>query len=429
MANDDGKKRRRTKGDGGLFQREDGMWIGRVELPPGDDGVRRRKQVSSRDFDKAAAALRQLRRDVDEGRIAVTGSTTVAKWLERWITEIHPDKIRPTTRRDYETAIRLHINPSIGTKRLDKLTTQHIRQMHATLGKRRAAEKAHVILKRALKDAVREGMLTRNVADMIDPPKYKKTRRQSMSVEVAQRVITTAFSSCDESQATRWAAAFLTGARQAELIGLRWSYIDLDNGYMDISWQLQQLSQVHGCGEKGDEGYPCGLTRPGYCPQRKWDLPPDFEYEVCHRSLLWTRPKTEAGGRVVPIVAPLLAKFRQLHTNQGTNPHDLVWHYDDGRPIGPREDYRLWKQLLIEAEVIAPQDETLPMHIARHTTATLLRAAGVDEQTRMEVLGHATVDAQRIYAHPDRARHLSAMGTLSELMAEPVPATSNQAAN
>lgn len=408
-------QRRRMRGDGGLFQRADGKWVGRVELPTGPDGKRRRKQVVSRSFAKAAEDLKKLRRAVEDGRIAVTGNTTVAAWLDRWLNELRVDKIRPTTRRDYQVVIDRHIVPVIGKRRLDKLTQAHLRQVYTHIGKRRTAEKAHVILKRALKDAVREGMLTRNVAELVDAPEYRRAQRTSFDVETAKHIITTAFASRDVSEATRWAAAFLTGARQSELLGLRWSYVDLDAGVMDISWQLQQLSQVHGCGEHGKDGWPCGKVRPGWCPDRHWDLPVAFDYEVCHRSLCWTRPKTAAGGRLVPIVAPLLVKLTELHDAQGHNPHDLVWHHPDGRPIGPREDSKAWHQLLVDAKVIA-KGETLPMHMARHTTATLLRAAGVDEQTRMEILGHASVDAQRVYAHADRTRQMEAMGSLAELL-------------
>jgi integrase len=390
----------RSKGDGGLYQRADGMWVGAVELPQAD-GTRRRKVVYSKDRNQAIAKLKKLRTDVDQGRIAVTGNTTVDKWMHRWLEEIHAPRIRPTTRRDYQTTIDRHIIPAIGSKRLDKLTPQHIRTMHAQIGARRAAEKAHVILQKALKDAVREGMLTVNVAERLDKPRYKKTKRTSLSVELAKRIIGTAFASRDEAEATRWAAAFLTGGRQGELLGLRWEYVDLEAGVMDLSWQLQQLTQTHGCGGT------CGRVRPGWCPQRTWDLPVDFEWEPCHRSLVFTRPKTAAGTRYVPIVAPLLSKLREL-------PQDnvLVWHHPDGRPISPRDDQRAWKQLLTDAKV-----DHVSLHTARHTTATLLRAAGVDEQTRMEILGHATVDSQRIYAHPDRARHLEAMNqTFAELL-------------
>lgn len=409
------KKPRRTRGDGGLYQRGDGYWVGVVELPPAD-GKRQRRRVVRRDRNTAISELKKLRGDVDSGRIAVTGNTTVEKWLDRWLNEIHGEKIRPTTKRDYQTAIDNHIVPAIGKKRLDKLSVQHVRQMHEAIGKRRAAEKAHVILKKALKDAIREQMITVNVAEMLDPPKYKKNHRTSLSIELAGRIISTAQRHCDEMGAARWVAAFLTGARQGELLGLRWSHVDLDNGYMDISWQLQQLSQSHGCGEKlSPTSYPCGRTRPGWCPDRRWDLPPDFEYEVLHGSLVLTRPKTAAGQRSIPILPPLLLKLRELHQHQGTNPHNLVWHEPDGRPIGPREDYQAWKQLLIAAKVIEP-GQTLSMHAARHTTATILRAAGVDEQTRMEILGHATTTAQRVYAHADRERHMLAMGALGELM-------------
>ena len=406
---------RRGRGEGGIYKRADDMWVAVVEIPS-RDGKRRRKTVTSKDKMVVIDKARKLRQDVDEGRIAVTGNTTVGKWLDRWISEIHADRIRPTTIRDYQTSIRLHIKPSLGSKRLDKLTPDHIRQMHKSIGSRRAAEKAHVILKKALKDATREGMVTRNVAEAVDLPKYKRGKRTSMTVDLAKKVIATAYSSRGESEATRWAAAFLTGARQSELLGLTWDRIDFTAGEMDISWQLQQLPQSHGCGDATDGVYPCGKSRPGWCTKPTWTFPPDFEYRECHRSLIWTRPKTAAGERWVPIVAPLLAKLIELHANQGNNPHGLVWHYPDGRPIGPREDYQAWKSLLIKAGVIAPEGEALSMHVARHTTATLLRAAGVDEQTRMEIIGHATVDSQRVYAHADRERHLEAMGSLAELM-------------
>nr|WP_068893656.1 tyrosine-type recombinase/integrase [Klebsiella pneumoniae] len=75
----------------------------------------------------------------------------------------------------------------------------------------------------------------------------------------------------------------------------------------------------------------------------------------------------------------------------------------------------MWREVFRAAGLIGPSESLAP-HVARHTTSTLLRSAGVDEQTRMEILGHASVDAQRIYAHADRQRHMEAMGNLAALL-------------
>jgi integrase len=397
------EKKRRTKGDGGFSQRANGLWVGRIELPPGPDGKRRYRSVSSRDRNVAIDRLKKLRRDVDEGRIAVTGNTTVAKWLDRWLTDIHGPRVRPTTRRDYETTIRLHINPHIGAKRLDKLTPQHVRQMHNAIDSDRAAQKAHVVLQRALRDAVREGMVVRNVAEIADKPRYVATQREPLTAGQAKQLLRCAIDA-DDPMATRWAAALLLGARQGELLGLQWSRVDLDNGIVDLAWQLQQLQQVHGCGGT------CGRTRPGWCPQRHWDLPRGFEHKILHRSLALTRPKTKAGTRIVPIPAPLWALFEH-HPRGGPDSHDLVWHHDDGRPISPRDDHANWKAALRAAEL--PE---APLHVARNTTATLLMEAGVPEQIRMTILGHTSITAHRGYAYVDKSITRQAMTALDGLL-------------
>jgi integrase len=408
-----GEKNRRTRGDGSLYQRADGVWLGRVELPPGRNGIRRQRTVSSRDRNTALTKLKKLRKEVDDGTLAVTGNTTVEKWMTRWLDDIHGPRIRPHTLLNYRSLVDNHIVPTLGKKRLDKLTTEHVRDLHAAVGASRTAVLAHTVLQKALKDAVREQMITRNVCELVDKPTYAKRKRTSMSAAVAKRILTTADSSCDESQAARWWAAFYTGGRQGELLGLRWQYVDLENAFIDIQYQLQRLKQIHGCGDPQDGIFPCGLKYSGRCPQRKWDQRPDFEYEVCEGSLAFTPPKSDAGRRLVPIVTPLLVRLKAMHANQGRNPHGLVWH-DGGKPIDHRADSRRWNELLLNAGIVE-EGETIPLHTARHTTATVLRASGVDEQTRMEILGHATVDSQRIYAHTDLQRLQLAMANLKQL--------------
>src|SRR6202000_2294204 len=97
------------------------LWIGSVEIPS-TDGKRRQKRVASKNRNEAIRKLKELRKAVDAGNVAITGKTTVEAWLARWIEDIRGPKLRPGTKDDYARTIRLHINPHIGTKRLDRLT-------------------------------------------------------------------------------------------------------------------------------------------------------------------------------------------------------------------------------------------------------------------------------------------------------------------
>lgn len=404
------KKPRRPKGEGVFFRRPNGLYVRRIELPRDLNGKRRYREVSSMDRNEVIDKFKKLRREIEDGRLAVTGNTTIGKWLDRWLDEIHGPKVRPTTRRDYEMTIRLHIKPHIGDKRLDKLTPQHVRQLHDAIDSDRTAQKAHIVLQRALRDAVREGMLARNVAELADKPRYTANQREPLDADQAKALLRVAIDQQDPL-ATRWAAALFLGARQGELLGLQWDRVDLTAGLVDFAWQLQALHQEHGCGERHSDGtHPCGRVRPGWCPQRHWDLPRGFPYKIVHRSLALTPPKTRAGARVVPIPTPLWAMLER-HPRGDRNPHGLVWHHDDGRPISPREDHTAWKAALTAAGL--PE---APLHVARHTTATLLMQAGVPEQVRMAILGHVSISATRGYAHVNKALERQAMTALDSLL-------------
>jgi integrase len=383
------------------------MWIGSLDMPTAD-GKRRRKTVSSKDRNKVIVKMRELRREIDAGRVPTASTTTVAKWLEYWLAAIKGPYVGPSTYRHYEQAIRLHIIPHIGQKRLDKLTPDDVRAMVADIQKTstRNAQKAHGTLVTALKAAEGEGLVPRNIAAVVEHPRHTSREREPLPFKTVQHVIATALTSSDEMWASRWVAAFATGARPAELRGLRWRFVDLEKGHIDLAWQLRRVPREHGCGGT------CGHTRPGFCPQAKWKVPPGFDMQPCHKSLAFTRPKTKAGSRIVPLIGPMWAMLRHLYTNDTNNPHDLVWHHPDGRPFSQEEETEAWAELMAAAGLAGPTQ-----YIARHSTATLLLKAGVPESTRMRIIGHSSVAAQRIYAHEDTDLAREAMDKLSGLIA------------
>lgn len=409
--------KRRAAGDGGLFQRSDGMWVGSVEVPS-MDGKRRQKRVYAAKYAACKKKLKDLMDDIENGFVPVSGSATVATWLPHWLDTIHGPTIRPKTKQFYASAIRLHIIPAIGTKKLKDLTPEHVRSMLRSVKSSRNKQAAYQTLQLALKQAIVDGMVKRNVCDAVAKPGHTTITRNAFTVDEAKLIIRTAIdleASRDErpgepALATRYAAAFLSGARKAELLGLEWNRVDLDNGLMDLSWQLQQLTKAHGCGGT------CGKTRPSACPQAHWDFEDGYEWRDCHGSMVWTRPKTASGVRVVPIIPGLVEMLRKHSEIVEPNPHGLVWHHPDGRPISEKDDHTAWQHLLKTAGITA-EGETLPIHAARHSTATLLQAAGVAEEVRMRIMGQSSVAAHRGYVHVDQTQTRAALANLSELLA------------
>jgi integrase len=411
----DKKKAPRAKGEGSIFQRkEDGMWVGAIELPPDANGKRRRKRVYAKDQRALVAKLDELKSDTADG-LNLDRTVTVAKWLDYWLPTVHKERIRPSTYRDYGYTVN-NICSAIGHKRLVELAPADVRRMHTLIGKgERRTQKAHVVLHRALKDAVAEGIIKRNVVDVVDAPNVRSGERTALAVADVQKVLAYAVANRNEMESTRWLFAFLTGARPGETLGLTWDRVDLEHGAIDITWQLQQLRRAHGCGKRTDDAWPCGRKYGGHCTNPQWDVPVKFEYQPLHASLALTRPKSEAGKRWIPVIEPLRLALEHLRGKDvGANPHNLVFHRADGAPVIPTDDLAAWHALARESGIIG-QAETLPLYTARHTAATVLRAAGADEQTRMEILGHNSPEVTRIYAHADQARNSTMMDALGVL--------------
>ena len=119
--------------------------------------------------------------------------------LERWL----PTKraqLRPSTFSSYKNNIELHVLPSLGAIRLQKLQPEDLDTFYARLladGKRNGAGGGlapktvriiHGILRKALADAHRKGTVTRNVADLADPPKVRLGGSRTMTVWSAEEL-------------------------------------------------------------------------------------------------------------------------------------------------------------------------------------------------------------------------------------------------
>ena len=123
-------RRRRSNGEGSIYQRSsDHRWVGSAYVYTAT-GQRKRRPVYGASFDEVRKKLDKLKGDSANGVLVPDRSTSLRAYLEYWLHEIAAHK-RATTLRGYESAVRLHIVPVLGTKRLDKLTGADVRHLIA----------------------------------------------------------------------------------------------------------------------------------------------------------------------------------------------------------------------------------------------------------------------------------------------------------
>lgn len=379
-----------------------------VDLGFTPDGRRKRRTVSSRDRAVAVRKFRELRKQVEAtGGDMPTASMTVETWMARWLNDIAGTRVRPRTLETYRGYVRRYINPVLGRRRLDQVKPEHVRAMHAHMDQiglsPTTARQAHAILVKALNDARREGHQTRDIGDLMDPPRKAPGTRRALTVEEAVQLLRHVN---DDPFGSRWAAALLLGARQGEVLGLEWDRVNLAAGTVDLAWQLQRLPHVHGCGGK------CGRKRAGNCPKRILAVRRDFEYrhpDGTDGGLVLTRPKSRAGQRLVPLM-PAMVNILEAHQPESAT--GLVWTRADGRPIDPKDDSHAWHKALAAAGVA-----DVPLHACRHTTASLLRRNGVDIATIGAIMGHSTAASTSAYLHNDLTVPRAAMEGLGRTLA------------
>lgn len=155
---------RRGNGEGSIYQRADGRWVGQATLPSGD-----RKYIYGRSQrevrDRISAVLTQLR----GGVLPPSDRVTVGDLLYQWLTEGAQASVRPSTYRSYSDIVRLHLVPSLGHVRLTKLEPAQVERLLRSkldegLSPRRV-QYIHAVLRRALGRALRWGWVARKRCD------------------------------------------------------------------------------------------------------------------------------------------------------------------------------------------------------------------------------------------------------------------------
>ena len=368
---------RRARNEGSIRKRADGRYEVRVVDPA--TGFRR--SIFAKSETEAVRSLKRAQRDIDQGFGLGDARLTVSKYVADWLTAVKPT-LRQTTYERYESIARLHIVPNLGRVKLRDLTPAHLRKLYAHLqedreGPRRPGRSkkpsgslgprtvghVHRVLHTALGQAARDGLTPRNVAALVAPPKVPHREMVTLDESQVGRLLDKAEQGSDTGIFT---LAVTTGMRLGELLGLRWSDVELDAGLLHVRRTLAKVVQ----------GQP-----------------------------LYQEPKTPMSRRDITLSRAAVDALRNHRIRQnegrlraiGWEDHGLVFPDAVGRPRqGSIFNRNSWVPLRKAAALPA----SFRFHDLRHSAASLALASGVPPTIVSEMLGHAsTAITLSIYAH------------------------------
>jgi len=358
--------RRRGQGEGLVRQRSDGRWEGRLSL-----GWREGKRVRRCYYGTTQAEvldrLTKARSDLKLGLSVASDRQTVGDFLAHWLEGSAKPRIKPRSYERFAELIRLHIGPSLGRVHLEKLTPVHVQRLLTQKRQDGLAAQTVVsirnVLRTALNQALRWGLISRNVATLVDVPRIERPAVRVLSAEEANHLL-------DAARGERFEAVYSVGLalglRRGELLGLTWRDVDVDGAQLRIIRSLQRIGG----------------------------------------KLQLTETKTPKSRRTVPLpqyaVRSLRAhRVRQIEERLASGSDwkdgdmDLVFANRTGGPIEPVNLHRAYKRLLSKAGL-----PSIRFHNLRHSAASLMLAQGVPLKTIQEILGHSSIAVTSgFYAH------------------------------
>lgn len=309
---------------------------------------------------EAEKRLSELLTQIDTGTFIKPGKITLAEYLERWLKDYVQPNLSPKTYEGRAQYVNRQIIPSLGKLALIALKPEHLQHFYAERlsngrcdGKgglsARTVRDLHGILHAVLATAVKHGLLVRNVADAVDPPRFPRPEMHVMNeVEL--------ISVLEVARPTSYYALFytllFTGMRRSEALALRWGDADLLAAQISINRSMHQLAT----GE-----------------------------------IIFRQPKTAGSRRMVSLPPSACLVLRQHRDNEealkgALKDDDLIFAHIDGSPLLPSSVTHSWMKLVRRCGLPG-----IRLHDCRHTHASLMLKQGVHPKIVQERLGHSSI--------------------------------------
>jgi integrase len=328
-------------------------------------GKRKQQWISIKGTKKnAEKRLSELLAQIDTGALMKPSRTTLAEYLERWLQDYAWLNLAPRTAEGYEHIIRRHLVPVLGNMPLTQLKPEHLQRYYSEkLASGRCASSTglcaqtvrhhHPAIHKALQDAVEWGLLSRNPADAVSPPRVQRPAMQTWNEDDIMCFLETAKNT---PYYALFYTALFTGMRRSEFLALRWGDVDFILSQVYVNRSLHVL--------KGGK-------------------------------VVFRQPKTTMGRRAVALPPSAILVFKEHWERQkldramlGTplTDEDLVFSHVDGTPLLPNTVTHAWIKLVHRTGL-----KGIRLHDARHSHASLMLKQGIHPKIVQERLGHSTI--------------------------------------
>jgi len=323
-----------------------------------ETGKRKQQWVSVKGTKKdAEKRLSELLSQLDNGIYVQPKKTTLADFLEMWLNEYAKNNLSPRGFERYSGIIRKHLIPDLGKVTLTQLKPEHLQKHYAAKLNdglsSRTVRYHHALIHVALQTAVKWGLVSRNVADAVDPPRFRRIEMQTWDEEEVNQFLEGAKESPYYSL---FYTALFTGMRRSEILALRWQDVDCIYCQIYVNRSLHQLK---------------------------------------NGSFIFTQPKSAKSSRTIALTPSTILMLREYQEKQkleremlGTSlaDGDLVFSNLEGKPLRPNTITRAWTTLAAKCGL-----KVIRLHDARHTHASLMLKQGIHPKVVQERLGHSSI--------------------------------------
>jgi integrase len=356
----------RNQGQGHIRQRGQRSWELKFDL--GRDpvsGKRISRYVNFRGTKREAQAeLNRLLSRRNEGTYIDPTKMTVAEYLAHWLAVDVDRRVAAKTATRHRGIVQHQIVPRLGNVPMRKLTAVHIEAFESNLqregyvkGRKRGHSLApqtvlhvHRTLSQALAHAVKTGVLFKNPAEQVKPP---RPTSHEIAILTKPEVATLLRAAEPTWLYLPVLVAVTSGMRRGELLGLRWSDIDLKAARLIVNQSLERVK---------------GKT-------------------------LFKSPKTTTSRRTITLPALTIEALKEHRVAQaaerlrlGLGKPELVFSHGDGSPLDPDSITKAFDRLIKTAGV-----RRITFHGLRHTHISHHIMDGVHVKIVSERAGHASV--------------------------------------